>query len=160
MGLNGLALPRLNQTAQGLHWPPERQLSSLAEALAGVPRELGLPSDIRFRVLVEGRRKELRAALADEVYRIGREAICNAFRHSQAKEVEANIEYRASGFRMSVRDNGCGIDAQQLRWGRDGHWGLQEMSERAERIGAKLRILSRAALGTEVELWVPVAFAS
>jgi signal transduction histidine kinase len=140
---------------QGLRSPQERQFFSLAEALAGVPRELGLPSDIRFRVLVEGRPKEVRASLADEVYWIGREAICNAFRHSQATEVEAKIEYRASGFRLSVRDNGCGIDSQHLQWGKNGHWGLQGMRERAERIGAKLRILSRAALGTEVELWVP-----
>ena len=42
-------------TVQGLRSPQERQFFSLAEALAGVPRELGLPSDIRFRVLVEGR---------------------------------------------------------------------------------------------------------
>jgi len=144
---------------QGLRSPQERQFFSLAEALAGVPRELGLSSDIRFRVLVEGLPKELRASLADEVYGIGREAIFNAFRHSQATQVEAKIEYRASGFRLSVRDNGCGIDPQHLRWGRNGHWGLQGMRERAERIGARLRILSRAALGTEVELWVPARIA-
>ncbi len=161
MGLNGLVLPGLNQlergrsTLQELRSPLERQISSLAEALAGVPRDLGLPSNVRFRVLVEGRPKELGALLADEVYLIGREAILNAFLHSRSKEVEAKIEYRASGFRMSVRDNGCGIEPGQLRWGRDGHWGLRGMSERAERIGAKLRIWSRAALGTEVELWVP-----
>lgn len=155
MQLMNRVLEQGRLTVQGLRSPQERQISSLAEALAGVPRELGLPSDIRFRVLVEGRPKELRAPLADEVYRIGREAICNAFRHSQAEEVEVKIEYRASGFRMSVRDNGCGIDPQHLQWGRNGHWGLQGMRERAERIGARLRILSRAALGTEVELWVP-----
>jgi signal transduction histidine kinase len=54
-----------------------------------------------------------------------------------------------------VRDNGCGIDPQKLQWGRTGHWGLQGMRERAEQIGARLRILSRVALGTEVVLHVP-----
>jgi len=58
--------------------------------------------------------------------------------------------------------NGCGIDPQVLRAGRDGHWGPPGMRERAEKVGAKLRVWSRAAAGTEVELTVPgqVAFQS
>ena len=42
-----------------------------------------------------------------------------------------------------------------LREGREGHWGLSGMRERAERIGARLRVLSRLAAGTEMELSVP-----
>jgi signal transduction histidine kinase len=131
---------------------------SLGHALAGVPGDLGLPSSAGFRVVVEGRKRELKAALCDEIYRIGREAIVNAHRHSRANHIEAEVEYRSSGLRIAVRDNGCGIDPQLLR--RSGHWGLQGMRERAERIGAQLRILSKVALGTEVELCVPsrVAF--
>jgi signal transduction histidine kinase len=60
-----------------------------------------------------------------------------------------------------VRDDGCGIEPQTLRDGRDGHWGLSGMRETAERIGAKLRLQSRPGEGTEVELIVPaeIAFA-
>ncbi len=60
-----------------------------------------------------------------------------------------------AGFWLTVRDNGCGIDPQRLQSRRSGHLGLQGMRERADRIGARLRISSRVALGTEVELWVP-----
>jgi len=131
---------------------------SLGHALAGVPSDLGLSTSAGFRVVVEGRKRELKPALCDEIYRIGREAIVNAHRHSRANHIEAEVEYRSSGLRIAVRDNGCGIDPQSLR--RSGHWGLQGMRERAERIGAQLRILSKVALGTEVELCVPsrVAF--
>jgi signal transduction histidine kinase len=96
----------------------------------------------------------------DEVYRIGSEAIANACRHSQARDIEVEVEYRPTELRIAVRDNGCGIDPQDLQWGRSGHWGLQGMRERAERIGARLRPWSRVGLGTEVELCVPgrVAF--
>jgi signal transduction histidine kinase len=145
------------RAVQGLRASPEHY-ASLGHALAGVPSDLGLPSGAGFRVVVEGRKRELRGAMLDEIYRIGREAIVNAHRHSRANQIEAEVEYRPSGLRIAVRDNGCGIDPQLLR--RSGHWGLQGMRERAERIGAQLRILSRVALGTEVELSVPsrVAF--
>ena len=56
---------------------------------------------------------------------------------------------------MRIRDNGCGIDPQMLEKGRDGHWGLAGMRERATRIGGLLKILSSATAGTEVELSIP-----
>jgi signal transduction histidine kinase len=143
---------------QGLRSPIERN-TSLGEAFAGVPKDLGLPSAVAFRVVVHGREKELRAGLGHEVYRIGREAIVNAYRHSGARDIETEVEFRPTELRIAVRDNGCGIDPQDLQWGRNGHWGLQGMRERAERIGARLRLWSRVALGTEVELYIPAQLA-
>jgi signal transduction histidine kinase len=144
---------------EGLRSPTEH-IASLGDAFAGVRTDLGLPSAIGFRVVVHGKERELRAGLSDEVYRIGREAIINAYRHSGAKDIETEVEFQPSELRIAVRDNGRGINPQELQWGRNGHWGLQGMRERAERIGAQLRLWSRVALGTEVELCVPgqVAF--
>jgi len=129
--------------------------SSLGPAFASVPTELGLPSAVGFRVVVEGRPRALKASLRDEVYRIGLEAIVNAYRHSCAEDIETDIEFCPTELRIAVRDNGCGIDPEKVQWGRNGQWGLQGMRERAEQIGARLRILSRVALGTEVVLSVP-----
>ena len=144
---------------QGLRSPNER-ITSLGKAFAGVQNDLGFSSGVGFRVVVHGKERELRPGLRDEVYRIGREAIVNAWRHSRARHIEVDVEYRSTELRIAVRDDGCGIDPQELKWGRNGHWGLQGMRERAERIGARLRLLSKVALGTEVELCVPsrVAF--
>lgn len=139
---------------QGLHSSNE-DFPSLGQALAAVPNDLGLPSAVGYRVVVEGRQRELRAGLRHELYRIGREAIVNAYRHSRAKEIETEIQYRPKGLRIAVRDNGCGIHPQELQREPEGHWGLRGMRERAERIGARVRILSRVALGTEIELCVP-----
>jgi signal transduction histidine kinase len=129
--------------------------ASLGEALACVPSDLGFASSPGFRVAVLGMEKELRPGLHDQVYRIGREAIVNACRHSRAKEIEAEVEYRPTELRIAIRDNGCGMGPQELEGGRKGHWGLDGMRERADRIGAKLRLWSRVTLGTEVELCVP-----
>jgi signal transduction histidine kinase len=139
---------------QGLRSPTERN-EPLSEAFAGVPDDLGLPSAVGFRVVVHGKERDLRAGLHEEVYRIGREAIVNAYRHSRARVIETEVEYRPTDLRIAVRDDGCGIDPQDLQWGRSGHWGLRGMRERAERIGARLRLWSRVELGTEVELCVP-----
>jgi signal transduction histidine kinase len=93
--------------------------------------------------------------IREEVYRIGREALVNAFRHSHASNIELELEYASSYLRLLVRDNGSGIDPQVVRKGREGHWGLSGMRERAERIGARFRVLSGASIGTEIELSVP-----
>ncbi|MGA2097809.1 MAG: sensor histidine kinase [Candidatus Acidiferrum sp.] len=141
------------RVVQGLRSNPS-SFSSLAQALAAVPGDMGFTSAIKFRVLVEGRQREVWSGLSEELYRIGREAIINAYRHSNARNVEVEVEYRASGIRIVVRDDGSGIDSQLLQSGREGHWGLSGMKERAQSIGGKLRIMSRAGAGTEVELFV------
>ena len=94
--------------------------------------------------------------------RIGREALVNACRHSRASNIEVVLEYGAKQLRILVRDNGCGIDPQVLRSGREGHWGISGMRERAEEIGARLKVWSGADAGTEVELSIPsdIAFES
>ena len=134
----------------------------LSQAFSHVAQELVIQQDVDFRVVMEGMPRALHPVIRDEVYRIGRESLVNAFRHSRASRIDVEIDYSTRNLRILVRDNGCGIDPQVLRAGRDGHWGLPGMRERAEKVGAKLRVWSRAAAGTEVELTVPgqVAFQS
>ena len=139
---------------QGLRSPQSGSLN-LEQAFARVQQELDIQQDVGFRVIVDGQPRPLHPVLRDEVYRIGREALVNAFRHSQAKSVELELEYASSQLRVVVRDNGRGIDPQTLLTGRDGHWGLPGMRERAERIGGKFHVWSRPSSGTEVELSVP-----
>jgi signal transduction histidine kinase len=131
------------------------QTSDLVVALSRIQEELQVPPDIDFRVIVTGRQRQLPRELQDETYRIGREALVNAFCHSGAKRVELELEYSGTELRIRIRDNGCGIDPQVLEKGRDGHWGLAGMRERATRIGGLLKILSSATAGTEVELSIP-----
>jgi signal transduction histidine kinase len=109
----------------------------------------------KFRVITEGQPRLLNPLLRDEVYRIGREALSNAFHHARAAHIEVELKYGASQFRLLVRDDGCGIKPDILAAGRDGHWGLSGMRERADRIGARLHVFSSASAGTEIELSVP-----
>ena len=127
---------------------------------SNVGKDLNIDSRVDFRVIVEGMPKPLRPLVWEESYNIGREAVTNAFRHANAKKIEVELEYSGRYFRVLVRDDGRGIEPKVLESGRDGHWGLSGMRERAEKIGADLKVRSRTGAGTEVELSVPngVAF--
>jgi signal transduction histidine kinase len=111
-------------------------------------------------VTLEGERRDLSPTLQDEVYRIAREVLRNAFRHARAREIEAEIRYDDRVLRLRIRDDGKGIDPRVLEeGGRTGHWGLPGIRERTKRIGARVDIWSEAGAGTEVELTVPASVA-
>jgi PAS domain S-box-containing protein len=139
---------------QGLRSSDSRTVD-LAAALSSVQKEFVNQHDIDFRVDVSGPQRPVAPLIQQEIYRIGREALVNAFRHSGARQIGLELEYRDSDLRVRVRDDGCGIDNQVLQSGRKGHWGLVGMRERAARIGAVLDISSSAAEGTKVQLSVP-----
>jgi signal transduction histidine kinase len=108
---------------------------------------------------VEGPPRELHPIPRDEIYRITREALRNAFSHSRARQIEAEITYDPRRLRLRIRDDGRGIDPAILEAGRSGHYGLPGMRERATQIGAKLNIWSGVGTGTEIELSIPGSIA-
>ena len=134
--------------------PPADASPSIEESLYCLWDEL-TPGGVQFRILVEGQAKTMNPAIKEQIYLIAREALHNALRHSGATAIEAEIEYSHRRFRAIVRDNGCGIDPKFIQVGRDLHWGLSGMRERAAGVGAQLRIWSRPGAGTEVEITVP-----
>ena len=126
----------------------------LETAFSQIGQQFGNGEVKDYRVIVEGKPVQLHPIIRDEAYRIGREALVNAFHHSQANKIEVELEY-SKNLRVVVRDDGAGIDQQVLESGKDGHWGLAGMRERAENIGARLKVFSRVNSGTEIELLIP-----
>ena len=140
------------------------QRNDLAQAVNTLGEELAAnPENGRsaaFRVTVEGEPRDLHPILRDEIYRIAAEALRNAFRHAQARQVEVEIRYDDEQFRLRVRDDGKGIDPAVLSGqGREGHFGLPGLRERGKLIGGKLVIWSEVGAGTEVELRIPASTA-
>ena len=128
-------------------------VNTLGEELANDPANQSSPA---FRVTVEGESRDLHPILRDETYRIAAEALRNAFHHAHARQVEVELRYDNQQFRMRVRDDGKGIDPAVLSGqGREGHFGLPGMRERAIAIGGKLTVWSELETGTEVELRIP-----
>jgi signal transduction histidine kinase/ligand-binding sensor domain-containing protein len=146
-------------SVRGLRSSGAGRSHDLASALSQIPEELGGAKEVSFRVVVNGRPRPLRPVLREEVYRICRESLLNAFRHSGAGSIEVEISYLGRGLTVVIKDDGRGIDPAILRSGREGHWGLPGMRERADRIGARLTLRSRGGSGTEVELTLPARVA-
>ena len=145
------AKPSLDPDLGSLLNAAGQELGQSAEAEGSAPA---------FRVVVEGSRQPLAPLLQDEVYRIGREMLRNAFRHAHAARIEAEIRYDRGMFRLRIRDDGKGIDSSVLQEGaRSGHWGLPGMHERAKSMGGRLKIWSEPGAGTEAELTVPARIA-
>lgn len=153
------AITEGRDAVQGLRLSTVEQ-NDLSVAIRTVGEELaaGNHSSPRFEVVVEGSPRNLNPILRDEVYRITAEALRNAFRHAQARQIEVEIGYGERKFSIHVRDDGKGIDREVLSVdGREGHFGLHGMRERAELVGGKLVVWSEVESGTEVELSIPAA---
>jgi signal transduction histidine kinase len=132
----------------------------LAQAFSAAADELRKAFPSSYRIVVKGEPRELVPVLRDQVYRIGREAITNSFRHAHATEVQTEISYRPNGLRLLFRDNGDGINERILDAGaQDGRNGLMGMRERAKKMGAHLDIRSHLGSGTRIVLQVPAAIA-
>jgi signal transduction histidine kinase len=136
--------------------------NDLAVAIRTVGEELASAASTQpspnFNVVVEGASRNLHPILRDEVYRLVVEALRNAFRHAAAQNVEVEIRYDEKYFRLRVRDDGKGIPSDVLSGdGREGHYGLPGMRERAKLVGGKLAIWTELDGGTEIELNIPGA---
>jgi len=130
------------------------QTNDLADAFKRATEESRMQSRMDGFFSVSGHSKEMHPVVRDEIYRIGYEAIRNAYMHSNGTRLEVSLRY-GKDLAVCVRDNGVGIDPTVADRGRNGHFGLQGMRERAERIGGKLLIVSSPDSGTEVTIVVP-----
>jgi signal transduction histidine kinase/ligand-binding sensor domain-containing protein len=136
------------------------ETSSLSGAFAAAEVDLRKIRDVNYKVIVHGEPKALHPVVFEEVYRLGREALVNAFRHSHATLIEAELIYESQALRLRFRDDGIGIDPTILNEGRRAnHWGLPGMRERAKQIGAHIEIWSRTGAGTEIEVRIPAKLA-
>jgi nitrate/nitrite-specific signal transduction histidine kinase len=134
---------------------PVVQPTGLERALRNLLSDVAPTTRMQLRFIITGRPQTLESAIQEQIYLIGREALLNALRHSEATSIEAELEYSPRRLRVLIRDNGRGIEPKVLKPGCDSHCGLRDMFERAKALGARFQIWSRSGSGTEVELSVP-----
>ena len=157
--LLGQLIEEGRNTVKDLRASQFEELTDFEKEFLKIREEFDSSKNVDLKIVISGTQRLLHPLVGNEMLQIGHEALINAFLHSRATTIEIEIEYGLKSFSLIVRDNGCGIDSEILRSGREGHWGLTGMRERAERIRAEIKIWSRVNAGTEVVVSVPRRFA-
>ena len=140
--------------------PMSGAVADLAQALAAEGEQLTKLHSAQFRVSVQGAPRDLHPIVREEGFLIGREALANAFNHSAAANIEAEVTYGEHALQIRIRDDGRGISETVLdAGGRPGHFGLLGMRERAKQLGANIEVWSKPGAGTEIDVRVPAEVA-
>jgi signal transduction histidine kinase len=92
--------------------------------------------------------------MEDELFSVAKEAIHNAVRHAQPKEIRLILEYQRRSVLLSISDDGSGFDWEEGSR-KPGHWGLKNIRERVEKISGKWKITTAVGQGTRIEVEVP-----
>lgn len=112
---------------------------SFSEAINTVIDRFESQTKLPVKLTITGPEAELTDRQKIQVIFIMQEALANVRKHSKATQVLINIEYGAQ-FKLSVIDNGIGINQDILKKRSKRHVGLNIMGERAQRIGAKVTV--------------------
>lgn len=121
--------------------------SRVTLAVQDVASALGFTPVLRMGGLLD---TDVPGSVADEAVAVLREALSNVARHAGATSVEVAAETTAETFTLSVVDDGSGIPEGSH------HSGLQNLSERAERLGGELRLGAPSGGGTRLIWRVPL----
>ena len=101
-----------------------------------------------------GSRTAISDSTAHGVLNAVRELVSNAVRHGGAAKIRVAGEVRSGRFRVSVRDDGCGFDPANRPGQAEGHFGLDGIAERIERLGGTFEIKSTPGNGTKATIQI------
>ena len=127
----------------------------LATALSSSAQMWTAGSGVEVAVDISGESKVLPHDMEQHLLRIAQEAVTNVLKHAGASKILLKLHMEARKLYLRVADNGRGFE-QKDAFSQVGHFGLQGMRERAERLGGELHLASHPGEGTEVEVTVPL----
>lgn len=124
----------------------------LCNAINRFATQMFSPTNTQITYQVIGEIYPLPPDVENNLLRIGQEALTNAFKYAKAKEIHIELAYQERQCSLRIKDDGEGFDMASVSIVNS--FGLLVMSERAERIGAKLTIQSSPGQGTEVLVFI------
>jgi len=131
------------------------ETGDLADALRNILQQMADGTEMKTRFEVTGHARRLAPMLESNLLRAGQEAITNAAKHSQARQIAVRLDFGEKQFRLVVTDDGVGFDPAKPQPG-GGGFGLVGMRERAAVLKGELDIRSAPGQGAEVCLSVPL----
>jgi len=126
----------------------------LVSALTQIVRTPSGRNHNAVTVSVHGNPMRLPVSIEMNLLRIGQEAVANAVRHGSARRITVELRYAPEAVSLCVSDDGSGFRSEVA--GGSGHFGLQDMQERARSMGCQLQIDSQPGQGTRIRVQVPI----
>jgi len=126
----------------------------LVSALTQIVRTPSGRNHNAVTVSVHGNPMRLPVSIEMNLLRIGQEAVANAVRHGNARRITVELRYAPEAVSLCVSDDGSGFRSEVA--GGSGHFGLQDMQERARSMGCQLQIDSQPGQGTRIRVQVPI----
>lgn len=112
------------------------------------------PLNIEYTFIEEGDFSGVRLDVnkRKDLYLVFKEAVNNAAKYSNCKNVKVVLQHKAQIMHLEVTDDGKGFDEQQVKKGN----GLRNIQERAKAMFASLQFTSSAGMGTTIQLSIPI----
>lgn len=145
--LERLAQRALNETRRSVF---ALRASALDSGFVEALNELLQQRSFEAQLSVRGTPRDLPPHWEHEIYRTLQEGLSNVARHSAARQVEVSLDYAGEWLEVSLRDDGCGFNVQEMS-GR----GLRGLSERLELIGGIVDLVSQPGSGTWLVIRLP-----
>jgi len=140
-------------------WNLESELlakGDLGAALTEIARQMSASNRVQVAIQVLGAPVPLPPATEHHLLRICQEALNNAFKHAEAKNIRITLNYSDKSVQLSVADDGRGFAPNAVLTSTTGHFGLRNLRSRARKIKGRLEVISQPSQGTRVEVSVPI----
>lgn len=133
---------------------PMLEDSELSVAVEKIMRQI-TPESLQSVVRVEGSPRRFPSEVEHHLLRIAQEAINNTVKHASARKLDVVLRYETEAVVLSVTDDGCGFNPDQIRTGGLGHFGLRSLRSRVGKIRATHQVISAPGKGTIIQVRVP-----
>jgi signal transduction histidine kinase len=149
------AMQNLRRMIRGLR-PIYLEELGLAASLEILTRETAQLASLPISFESAGLERRLDPQKEMALYRMVQECLSNVAHHSEARQAWVELRYSPQGLSVSIRDDGKGFMVPETvsQFAQKGHFGLLGLKERAELIGAELKITSSPREGTFVMIQV------
>jgi NarL family two-component system sensor histidine kinase LiaS len=132
--------------------PVQLDGETLAEGLESLANELEKKSGLAFEISLYSL-PPLARGVENHLFRIVQEALANILRHAEAGKVGINLFAKSGELFLQISDDGKGFNPLQEK---KASYGLKTMRERCEEIGGQIKITSREAAGTRIDIRIPL----
>lgn len=130
--------------------------NSFADAVRAVAEQAAEGRPVLIAVEEHGEPCPLPEFIAGNLLLLAQEAMTNAMKHGQAETVTVRVTYDEGWLTLGIHDDGRGFNPRSAPGLQEGHFGLQGMRERANRLDGSVRIESKPGKGASISVRVPI----